>query len=98
VLYGVKNSGVEEIAGALGIQLGLIFQDRESDYLGAYKLASVGSTEIRLVAQPDPAGDPLEDDFVDYTTLVYVEADSDFASLDGVRVGSEAVERLRDDG
>jgi hypothetical protein len=97
VLYGVKNLGVEEVTAVLGTRLALTFQDRESDYFGIYKMASDGSTEIRLVAQPDPAGDPLEDDFVDYNTLVYVETDSDFPALEGVRVGSEVVDRLRED-
>jgi hypothetical protein len=97
VLYGVRNSGVEETAAALGTELGLTFQDRESDYLGVYKLAAAGSMEIKIVSQPDPAGDPLEDDFVDYRTLVYVETESDLPVLDGLRVASDAVDRLQED-
>ena len=95
ILYGIRNAGVSETADAIGIRLGCTFQERESDYLGTYLLASVGITVIKVVPQPDPEGDPLEDDFEDYGTLVYVEAEGDFPELDGVRVASESLTRLR---
>jgi hypothetical protein len=95
VLYGVKNSSVHDTATALGSHLGLSFSERDSDYFGVYMLASRGSTKVKVVAQPDPAGDPLEDDFEDYATLVYVDADGDVPVLDDVSIGEESVLRLR---
>lgn len=95
MLYGVMTPGIDETANAISVRLGCAFQERASDYFGIYKLASVGSAEIKVVSQPDPEGDPLEDDFDDFGTLVYVEAQDDFPELEGLRIGSESLARLR---
>jgi hypothetical protein len=95
LLYGIRNSGVFETAETIGARLGCTFHERESDYLGIYMLASSTLAEIKVVSQPDPEGDPLEDDFDDYSTLVYVEAHQNFPELDGVRVASEKLAKLR---
>jgi hypothetical protein len=95
LLYGLKGSRIAEASEFLGVRLGCNFQERESEYLGIYMLASTSSAEIKIVHQPDPEGDPLEDDFVDYGTLVYVEARHDFPELDGVQIASERLTRLR---
>jgi hypothetical protein len=95
LLYGVRNSGVAETAAALGVWLGCTFQERESEYLGIYMLASSGSAEIKVVSQPSPEGDPLEDDFDGYGTLVYVEARQNFPSLGEVQIASEKLIELR---
>lgn len=97
VLYGVRNANVEQTAAALSNRLGCEFRVRDSHYLGIYRKAQIGSTQIRVVAQPDPEGEALEDGFEDYHTLIYVEVDGDFPALDGVPVAAEAVNRLRED-
>ncbi len=97
VLYGVRNANVDETAAALSAQLGCEFRERDSDYLGVYQKAQIGSTHIRVVAQPDPEGEALEDGFEDYNTLIYVEVEDDFPPLDGVPVAADAVNRLRED-
>jgi hypothetical protein len=95
ILYGIRNAGVSETADALGIQLGCTFHQRESDYFGIYMLANVAGAEVKVVSQPDPSGDPLEDDFEDYGTLIYVETASGFPELDGISVATESLARLR---
>jgi hypothetical protein len=96
VLYGVRNANVEQTADALAERLGCEFRVRDSHYLGIYQKAQIGSTQIRVVAQPDPEGEPLEDGFEEYHTLIYVEVDGDFPTLDGVPVAAESVTRLRE--
>jgi hypothetical protein len=96
-LYGVRNADVEQTAAALSARLGCEFRTRDSHYLGIYQKAMVGSTQIRVVAQPDPEGEPLEDGFEDYQTLIYVELGGEFPALDGVPVAAESVNRLRED-
>ena len=98
LLYGVRHAGVESTADAIGAALACAFQPRDSDYLGAYLKASAGSAVIRVVAQPDPEGEPLEDDFADFDTLIYVEAADDLPTLAGLRVGDDTVRLLRDEG
>jgi hypothetical protein len=95
LLYGVRNSGVSETTEALAVRLGCTFQERESAYLGIYMLASFATAEIKVVSQPDPEGDPAEDDFNDYGTLVYVEAQPNFPELEGMPIASEELTKLR---
>lgn len=95
ILYGIRNADVYEAADALSIRLGCTFQKRDSDYLGIYLLANIGSAEVRVISQPGPDGDPLEDDFVDYGTLVYIEVQSDFPELEGLHVATESLTKLR---
>jgi hypothetical protein len=96
LLYGVRSGNVEETATALAARLACTFQERDSHYIGVYRVADIGSSEVKVVAQPDPEGDPLEDEFEEYRTLVYVVTkDADFPALEGVATASGAVERLR---
>lgn len=97
LLYGVRHAGVESTAAAIGAALACAFQPRESDYLGSYLKTAAGSAVIRVVAQPDPEGEPLEDGFADFDTLIYVEAADDLPTLAGLRVGDDTVQLLRDD-
>ena len=95
-LYGVRGGDVEETATALAARLACDFRERDSSYIGVYRVADIGTTEVKVVAQPDPEGDPLEDDFEEYSTLVYVVTrDAEFPALEGVATTAGAVERLR---
>jgi hypothetical protein len=95
-LYGVRNSGLEQTTVALAARLAYTFQERDSYYLGVYWVADDGSTEIKVVAQPDPEGDPFEDEFADYAILIYmVSDDPGHQSLRGIPVGDSVVELLR---
>jgi hypothetical protein len=94
LLFGVRRAGVDDTAAALAARLSCTFQARDSDYLGHYRKASTGSADIRVVAQPDPDGDPLEDAFADYATLIYVETAGEAPPLAGLAVADEVVDRL----
>ena len=98
-LYGVRGCKVDGTAEAVGARLGRTFEDRESEYLGAYKLAAADSLEIRVVGQPDPAGDPLEDQFPDYDTLIFVDVDVDLEvpDLSGLEVANSKIVLLREE-
>jgi hypothetical protein len=96
LLYGVRHAGVEPTAAAIGAALACAFQPRESDYLGPYLKATAGSSVIRVIAQPDPEGEPLEDGFEEFETLIYIEADHAAPTLAGLRVGDDTVRLLRD--
>jgi hypothetical protein len=97
LLYGVRRGTVDETATALADRLACTFQERDSYYVGVYRVADIGPTEVKVVAQPDPEGDPLEDDFAEYQTLVYVVTpEADFPALDGVVTTAGLVDRLRD--
>lgn len=96
LLYGVRSGNVDATATALAARLACTFQERDSSYIGVYQVADIGSTEVKVVAQPDPDGDPLEDDFADYGTLVYVVTpDSNFPALEGTVTSSGVVDQLR---
>jgi hypothetical protein len=95
LLYGVRHASVESTAAAIGAALACVFQSRDSDYLGSYLKASAGAAVIRVVAQPDPEGEPLEDGFADFDTLIYIEAGDNLPTLAGLRVADETVQLLR---
>lgn len=95
ILYGIRNVGIGETADALSVRLGCSFQVRESDYLGTYMFADQESAEVKVVSQPDPEGDPLEDEFEEYGTLVYVNVHGENPELDGILVANESLVRLR---
>lgn len=86
-LYGARTSGVGAVADQLGTALGCAFEERESDYLGVYRLARLpDGTLIRVVGQPDPEGLSLEEEFADYATLIYVDGAVDLpGALDRLR-------------
>lgn len=95
LLYGAKECGIDTTALAISSRLGCTFENRESGYFGEYKLASFGAMDIKIVAQPDPEGDPLEDEFEDYHILVYVDSDGEAPDLDGLQIAAGRLERLR---
>jgi hypothetical protein len=95
LLYGIAGPSVDLVAQVLDERLGRTFHQRESDYFGVYRHATADSAEIMVVSQPDPEGDPLEDDFADFSTLVYIDGESDLPDLDGLRIGRQKLEKLR---
>ena len=95
LLFGVRKASVDATATAIGSAVECSFEDRDSSYLGPYKFAVVGSSEIKVVSQIDPDGEPLEEDFEDFATLVYVDSDGDAVSLEGISVANEPLEQLR---
>jgi hypothetical protein len=95
-LYGIRNVAAAQAARGIGELLNCTFDERESDYLGMYWLAWADGNDIRVVSQPDPDGEPLEDDFADYQTLVYVDGETDFAALPGTELEGGTLEVLRD--
>ena len=80
-------------------RLGCSFQERESYYLGIYWLATIDEIKVRVVSQPDPEGDPLEDDYDEYGTLVYVDSmgEGNVPDLNGLPVALERLTLLRDE-
>jgi hypothetical protein len=94
VLYGLRADRGEVAARVLARRLGHEFERRESHWMGEYWLARIGSSTVKIVSQPDAYGDPVEDSFADYGTLVYVDGD-DVVDLDGTAVVSDVLERLR---
>lgn len=95
VLYGVRVGHVQDVAAALAAHLNCTFESRESDYFGEYCLARTGRGELRIVAQPDPEGEPFEDEFEQYQVLIYSTIMGDEIEFYGVPVGQGVVERLR---
>ena len=95
ILYGIRGAGINETADAISVRLGCTFQERESDYFGIYMIAQAESAEVKVVSQPDPAGDPLEDEFEVYGTLVYVNGHSEIPDLDSLPVATESLTKLR---
>ncbi|WP_285471479.1 hypothetical protein [Actinoplanes sp. NBRC 101535] len=83
------------MAAVLAAHLGCGFEERDSDFLGEYLLARIGSGELSVVEQPDPEGEPLEGDFEDYHVLIYSPADLGGREIRDLRVGDDAVEVLR---
>jgi hypothetical protein len=95
VLYGVRTGSVQEVAAVLASRLSCVFDARESDYFGEYCLARTDRGELKIVAQPDPEGEPLEDQFEEYQVLVYSSGGDDELDLRDIPVGQGAIERLR---
>jgi hypothetical protein len=94
-LYGARIAGVSEVALAIGGLLVCEFQTRESDYIGVYRMATVSEAKIQVVAQPDPEGEPIEDGFEEYVTLVYVDGEVDTHLFDKLLSHRGGLERLR---
>jgi hypothetical protein len=93
-LYGVRIGRVEDVAAAVEARIPCVFQARNSYYFGSYRVAKLGEDELKIVSQPDPEGDPFEDDFADYQVLVYASFEGAEIALDGIVVGDGLVERL----
>lgn len=49
---------------------------------------------MKIVAQPDPEGEPLEEGFEEYQILVYSPGGDDELDLRDIQVGQGVVERL----
>ncbi|MEU4159294.1 hypothetical protein [Actinoplanes sp. NPDC026670] len=90
----MKNGNVEDATAALAARLNCTFELRESEYLGEYTLAQVGGGELKVVAQPDPDGEPHEDEFEDYEVLIYSDAETDDLGIRDLSVGPGVVEVL----
>jgi hypothetical protein len=97
LLYGARTSDVNAVADALQARLGCEFEERDSDYLGAYRLARLELTEIKVMSALDPDSEPLEAEFDAYQTLVYVTTQEEFEALDAMPVPGGALELLRDE-
>lgn len=99
LLFGVRTACIDEVVQSVASRLGCTFQERESDYLGTYWLATIDEIKVRIVSQPDPEGDPLEDDYDEYGTLVYVDSmgEGDVPDLNGLPVALERLTLLRDE-
>lgn len=97
LLYGVRRTDVPQTARLIAEILGCNFQERESDYLGIYQIAKISAAQIKVVSQLDPEGDPLEDGFEEYGTLVYVDGESEIQQLDSLTGPQGPLERLRGD-
>jgi hypothetical protein len=97
-LYGIMTPDAQGTANFLAELLRCTFQERESDYLGIYWLARHGGSEVRVVSQPDPEGEDLEDEFSDYQTLIYVDGAPDMPDIGGTQLGLGTIETLRGDG
>lgn len=86
VLYGVKADGevddevdgAAEVAAVLSASLDQPFQERDSMFWGGYWMATIGSSKIKVVSQPQPyrVDEMLEEDFKDYQVLIYVDGPS----------------------
>jgi hypothetical protein len=94
-LYGARYSGVPEVALAIGACLKCDFKVRESDYLGIYQVAIIPEGKIQVIAQPDPEGEPLEDEFEEYVTLIYVDGEYEIPQIDGLSLPQGHMEKLR---
>lgn len=97
LLYGVRSSDLDAVAEALESRLGCRFEERESDYLGVYRLARINLTEIKVMSWLDEDDEPVEAGFDGYETLVYVTTEEDFQPLDGTPVAGGVLELLRDE-
>jgi hypothetical protein len=95
-LYGVKGAAVAQVGQAVSSALSVELAERESDYLGVYLNGKVGSTKIRVVAQPDPEGEPLEKEFAEWNVLVYLDGSDDLPSLNGLKSGNGVIHILRE--
>jgi hypothetical protein len=93
-LYGVRDGDVREVADLLAGRLGCSFAARESDYFGEYFLAHTERGDVKIVAQPDPEGEPLEDEFEEYQVLVYSPGGEGDLDLRDIPVGQGVIERL----
>ena len=94
VVYGLLAGKLQDVAAVLAGRLGCSFAARESDYLGDYLLAQTDRGEVRIIGQPDPEGEPLEDEFEEYQVLVYSPAGDNEFDLRDVPVGRGVIERL----
>ena len=97
VLLGARTASIEETASAIAARLGVSFHKRDSHFYGDYFLAEIDQGEISVVSQPDPEGEPLEEGFESYRTLVYIETEADRPDLDQLAVADEHLELLRDE-
>lgn len=94
-LYGIKSLGVSQTADALETLIRCRFLERESDYFGVYRIYRTSSMEMRIVSQPDPEGELLEEEFREFQTLVYVDSESNGDPLSGLEFPPEWLEKLR---
>ncbi|MGK5545585.1 hypothetical protein ACSNOH_12750 [Streptomyces sp. URMC 127] len=95
-LYGVREADVHQTARIIAEVLNCDFQERESDYLGVYWLARAAEARIKVVSLLAPDGEPLEEGFEQYETLIYVDAESFIPQFDGLTAPQGPLERLRD--
>lgn len=96
VLYGLRTGPAAEVMKAVAEHLHCTFQERESHYLDRYWLATIGSTNIKIVPQPDAFGDPVENNFGTYATLIYIDGGTPTPTLDDLSVRDDRIERLRE--
>lgn len=85
-----------ETAQLIGKALECTFRERESDYLGVYRIVRIGEGQIRVISQTDPEGDPVEEGFVEYETLIDVEGDSILPQFESLTAPEGPLDKLRD--
>jgi hypothetical protein len=96
VLYGMRGADVAQAALLIAQALECDFQERESDYLGIYQIARIAEAHIRVMSQTDPEGDPIEEEFEEYETLIYVDGESAFPQIESLTAPQGPLEKLRD--
>jgi hypothetical protein len=95
-LYGVKAGDPERVAAALEGVLGGALQGRDSEFYGDYWLFENDDTELRVVQQPDPAGELFEEAFPDHKVLIYLDSDIPVEGIAGLATPSGVIELLRE--
>lgn len=95
VLYGVRGSNPSRVADSISSVINCEFRERESDYLGVYKIARLSGAEIRVLSQIDPEGGLHEEEFEEYGTLIYIDGDFDIPRLESLMAPVGHLVKLR---
>lgn len=96
ILYGVKSAETAAVAAALSDLLDEPLHERESSYLGDYWLGRVGDSKVKVVEQPDPGGEPLDEAFGEYRVLIYVDGSTPVPRFSGLAVADDVIVLLRE--
>jgi hypothetical protein len=84
LLYGAQNVSVDDFGQDVGRALGMEVELRDSSYLGAY-VKCIGPQADYLTIQPNEVdGELIEEDFKEYSVLVYV------SNVNGKNIDKEA--------
>ncbi|MEU8762704.1 hypothetical protein [Streptomyces sp. NPDC048659] len=97
--YGTNTHTARELCDLLAGRLGVTFVERESDYLGAYFLATLADTTCLQVQPNAVPGDEGEDDlymdeYPDVPVLLSVTASDTVTPLDDALSTVEGLARL----
>ncbi|MEU3396520.1 hypothetical protein [Streptomyces filamentosus] len=98
--YGTNTCTAQQLADLLAERLPATFAERESDYFGAYFLATLANA-TRIKVQPnavpgdDGEGDLLEDDHPEASVLLIVTAPAEAQLLDTELAAVSGLTQLR---